>query len=582
MSRTIDLPLEQSITAGRLSRPSPLNLRTLAVVLWLGAVLWSFGEAGFFGADVVNRGGWPLAWRFVRASIRPDVSGDMLRLALHSTLITLAFAVCGAALSLVIGAAGGILSTQLWWQAAGGSGTGRGQAARTVAPWIGIRAGLALPRAIHEVIWGLFLINIVGLDPIVAILAIGIPFGAITAKVFAEIVDETPREALVALQTAGVPRFQAMCYGVLPRAFPDLLSYTFYRFECAIRAAAVMGLIGAGGLGYQLLLSLQSLRYEQMWTLLYALMLLSGLTDLWSSVVRRRMQLASRIDLKARQGPRKTVFASTRDPIANYSLLAAAALVPFSFWYVQADVSKLVAPRTTQLLARVLRDAMPIRVDAGFIHELWHLSAQTLSMSILAMTLAGLGGLLLSFPAATNLALPGGSWDTRQAAKGQMLRGMAGLLAARGVLLVARAISEPIWAFIFLFVLFPGVLPGALGLGLYNLGILGRLMAEVNENVDNRPLRALHAQAASGGQVFLYGVLPATVPKYLAYVLYRWEVCIRATVIVGLVGAGGLGRVLAEQLSSFDYRSVATTLVFFFGLTFLVDLTSAAARRVIR
>ena len=72
------------------------------------------------------------------------------------------------------------------------------------------------------------------------------------------------------------------------------------------------------------------------------------------------------------------------------------------------------------------------------------------------------------------------------------------------------------------------------------------------------------------------------IPGFVAYGLYRWEVTIRETVIVGLVGAGGLGRLLSEQISSFDYRSVVTTLIFFLALTFLVDLISAAVRRTIR
>ncbi|HUP26946.1 MAG TPA: phosphate ABC transporter permease, partial [Chloroflexia bacterium] len=70
--------------------------------------------------------------------------------------------------------------------------------------------------------------------------------------------------------------------------------------------------------------------------------------------------------------------------------------------------------------------------------------------------------------------------------------------------------------------------------------------------------------------------------KNLAYILYRWEVCIRATVVVGLVGAGGLGRLLADQLSSFDYRSVVTSLLFYVGLTFLVDMVSSVVRRTLR
>lgn len=158
----------------------------------------------------------------------------------------------------------------------------------------------------------------------------------------------------------------------------------------------------------------------------------------------------------------------------------------------------------------------------------------------------------------------------------------AGLLASRAVLLLSRAIPAPIWALVALFVLFPGILPGAIALGLHNLGILGRLMAEVTENLDQRPLIALKAQGTPAALVFLYGVLPLTLTRFLSYTLYRWEVCLRETVIVGLVGAGGLGRVLTEQLSSFDYRGLLVTLVCFGVLTFGVDWLSGWARRSLR
>ena len=201
-------------------------------------------------------------------------------------------------------------------------------------------------------------------------------------------------------------------------------------------------------------------------------------------------------------------------------------------------------------------------------------------MSVLAIAGAGLGGILLSFPAANNFLLPGGILDTG-GNKNRFL-GIAVLVFTRFLLLFTRAIPAPIWALIFLFVFFPGILPGAIALGIHNLGILGRLMAEVTENLDERPLRSLLALGASGSQVFLYGVLPRTLPRFVAYILYRWEVCIRATVIVGLVGAGGLGRLLTEQLSSFDYRGVVATLICFIGLTFMIDLISATVRRSLR
>ena len=85
-----------------------------------------------------------------------------------------------------------------------------------------------------------------------------------------------------------------------------------------------------------------------------------------------------------------------------------------------------------------------------------------------------------------------------------------------------------------------------MALGLYTMGVLGRLMAEATENLDDRPLTALKAQGAKAPQVFAYGVLPPTIPRFIAYFLYRWEETIRATVVIGLVGAGGLGWLLCR------------------------------------
>ncbi|HBB33142.1 MAG TPA: phosphate ABC transporter permease, partial [Cyanobacteria bacterium UBA9273] len=288
-------------------------------------------------------------------------------------------------------------------------------------------------------------------------------------------------------------------------------------------------------------------------------------------------------------GNRQAIVASPRSRLPSLSLVTLSGigtviLIIFSFWYVRADFSKLWSPRTGQLLSAIVRAAFP--PDSSQINQLFTLSQQTLAMSIVAMTIAGLGGIFLSFPAATNLLSPGGLLYPEQPhhlpSKIFNLKSLIVVVLSRFVLLFARAIPEPIWALIFLFVLFPGILPGAIALGLHNLGILGRLMAEVTENLDRRPLRSLTALGATAPSVFLYGVLPRTLPRFLAYILYRWEVCTRATVIVGLVGAGGLGRLLTEQLSSFDYRGLVTTLIVFISLTFIVDLISASVRRTLR
>jgi len=445
-----------------------------------------------------------------------------------------------------------------------------------VSPWwLAIRALLAFPRAIHELVWGLFFVNLWGLDPLTAILAIAIPFGAITAKVFSEILDETPRQPLTALLNSGVAPLSALLYGLLPQAFLNLLSYSFYRFECSIRSAAVLGIIGAGGLGYQILLSLQSLRYEQLWTFFFALVFLNGAVGWSSAWVRHRLGCPNRLDINAlKVQPQPPV--QRRDPLLPWVSLGILVLVPWCFWTINADFSKLWSPQTMALLGEISQASFPPNLHETPLPQLLLLALETLAMSLLAIAGAGLGGILLSFPAARNFLhlfnphLPVGR---------ARIRAWGALFVTRMMLLVCRAIPAPIWALVLLFVLFPGILPGAIALGLHNLGILGRLMAEVLENLDQRPLEALKAQGSPGSGVFLYGVLPLTLPQFLAYILYRWEVCLRETMIVGLVGAGGLGRLLTEQLSSFDYQSVVVTLGWFVALMFLIDWISATARR---
>ncbi len=533
-------------------------------MIWLTALLivgFAFAQLGVGQRALVNERGWALAWRFIRAAAYPDFSSQMLQIAYEAALVTLAYAVIGTALSLLIGAIGGLISSERWWQvAAGGS-----RRARPI--WLAVRGAFAVPRAIHEAVWGLIFISVLGLDPLAAVLAIALPFGAITAKVFAEILDETPTEPLLTLTSAGVPPLRAMVYTLIPQAFPELLAYAFYRLECAIRAATILGLIGAGGLGFQVLLSLQSLRYEQMWTLFYALMLLSGATDLWSGLVRRQLQVAGRFDSCT------TTTSHSAAPVAGRwmirgSVLAVAALLPVCWWAIQVDVRTLVAPRTLTLIGSTAASAWPPRGGAALLAELVSLSAQTLAMSVLAMLIAGAGGLLLSFAAAR----PTTAGPART----------VGVAVSRCALLLFRAVSEPVWALLALFVLFPGILPGAVGLGLYNLGIIGRLMADVLEHTDERPAQTLRAQGASAAQSHAYATLPQIMPRFLAYLLYRWDVCVRATVAVGLVGAGGLGRLLSDQLTRFDYRGVTTTLCCFLVLTFAVDLLSAGARRLLR
>ncbi|MFW3169380.1 PhnE/PtxC family ABC transporter permease [Geodermatophilus sp. CPCC 206100] len=511
----------------------------------LGAVAvlgWSLAGAGLFTGEVVNAGGTAQFGRFAAAAVSPALDAEFLGVLAGSALVTVAYAAVGTALALALGAVGAVLVSRTTW-------------GRRRLGWSAARGVLAVPRGLHEAVWGLLLVNVLGLDPWVGVLAIGIPYGAVSAKVFADLVDEVPRGGYAALLASGSGRPAAALYGLLPPAAGGLLSYSFYRLECAVRSAVVLGLIGAGGLGYQLSLSFASLRWDEVWSAVYALALLCLLADVAGRSVRRRLAAPA-------AGP-------GRDPVLTGAVLGTLALVAWSWWYLALDPAALASDRAREQLDHVLGAAWPPATDGALLRSIGTLAVDTVQMSVVAIAVAALGAVLLAGPAA------------RPPGRLRPGRRVAGALVRLGLLLL-RAVPPPVWALVLLFVLLPGVLPGALALGVYTLGVLGRLAAEATEELDPRPRAALTALGARPAGAWLYGVLPRAAGPVLAYVLYRWEVVIRDTVLVGLLGAGGLGALLASRMAAFDWAAVTTVLAAIVVLTWLVDLVSDRARRALR
>ncbi|MEX2659367.1 MAG: ABC transporter permease subunit [Acidimicrobiales bacterium] len=514
--------------------------------LWLAALVagvgWSLWSAGVGRQELVNPGGWTLMSRFWRAAAHPELSVEFLRVTWSSTLTTVAFAVLGTALSVVVGCVGGILTSETWWRRSRPARAGRPAGLRP--GWFAGRVLSALPRGVHEAVWGLFFVMVLGRDPLVGVLAIAIPFGAITAKVYAELIDESAGATHDALRAAGAGRLSALAFAVIPRILPDVVSYAFYRLECSIRSAVILGMIGAGGLGFQLILSFQSLRYREMWTLIYALMAVSAVADLWGATLRRR-------------GTPRLV---RRSGVAGVVLVVASAV------QLGPDLGRIASARTRSLVADLATDAWPPTLSASWT-ELLHQTVDTVQMSLLAIAVGSSLAFVIAFIAARG---------------GRTRQGRAAASGARALLLVTRAIPPPVWALLVLFVLHPGPLPGAVALGIYNFGILGRLTTEMVENVDPRPRHGLRALGAADAPSFAYAVLPVSFARFTAYSLYRWEVAVRETVVVGVVGAGGLGRLLEQQRAAFDFQGMLTTLIALVVVSLLVDGTSAWARRSLR
>ena len=276
---------------------------------------------------------------------------------------------------------------------------------------------------------------------------------------------------------------------------------------------------------------------------------------------------------------RRMTFA--RGSLYAFMLLAAASWAFIVFWDAEGFSGLFAAGswgngvRFLESLIGLDSDTAPAYLEAGRWLETGKLAAETLAMSLLAIGIAGAGAFATLLMAARNVS--DGTLGGRPSNAGRIAYHLT-----RGSYTFSRGVPELVLAMIIVFFLSPGILPGAVALGLHNYGIVGRLTAEVVENLDPAPARALRASGAGNMQVLLYGILPQAVPQFITYLLYRWEVIIRTTVVVGFVTAGGLGREFTLRLSWFHYTDVTLLIIWYLLLVAGVDLLSAYLRRVAR
>ncbi len=242
-----------------------------AFVLSLAAVDWRGG--------VFNTGGLSAMGEIAAAAFQPDLAPDVLAIGARSTWTTIAFAFSGMTVALLIGVPFGVVASGVVFRSA----------RRRRAGAAGSRFALAGFRAVHELVWAWLFVAAIGLSPMAGVLALGIPYGGILGRIYAELLQDVPEAPLRALRGAGASESRVFWFGRLPMALPDMLSYTFYRLECGIRSAAVLSFVGLGGLGHNIQISLQDIDYSRMWTFVYFLVVIIVIVDVWSSVVRRRV-----------------------------------------------------------------------------------------------------------------------------------------------------------------------------------------------------------------------------------------------------------------------------------------------------
>ena len=294
---------------------------------------------------------------------------------------------------------------------------------------------------------------------------------------------------------------------------------------------------------------------------------------------------------------RRLAQARARDPFILSSVILLAGLVLYAWLVGGFSIADLASARRLENLQRFARELLPFPLQSQPWE--WHIAlrwlgeiisgngalavATTLAISIAAILCAAVGGLALAFPATRTLATPEPYLPNPQhPRRSQYFVWASCVWATRSILIFLRAVPEYVWAFLLIAVVGASVWTAVLALALHNSGILGKLNAEIIENLERESLCGLRGLGARRSQIALAGVFPALLPRFLLFLFYRWESCVREATVLGMLGIVSLGYFIQDARARQQYDVVLAFIMLGVVIVLLGDVVSAAGRAVVR
>jgi phosphonate transport system permease protein len=398
-----------------------------------------------------------------------------------------------------------------------------------------VRWGCAFLRSVHELFWALILLQVFGLGPLTGILALALPYAGIFAKVFSEILEEADPAPLLAVP-AGSGIVSTLFFVRLPDVWVHFKTYTMYRLECGIRSSAVLGFVGLPTLGFHLESAFRQGHYPDVAALLILFCVMIGTLRLW---VRPRL-------------------------LWLYVLVS-----PF-FLGAGAEISlgNLVRFFTVDIIPAPLRDATLDTAGA------WSAVGDWASSLLVTQALPG----IVSTVILTQIALVGAGALALFLFPlvSDKFFGRFGRMLGHSFLVVLRSIPEYVYAYLFLQFWGPSMLPAIVALVLHNGAIIGHL---IGNHTNAMALRPDHAR---GLNLYGFEILPRIYGQFLAFLFYRWEVIMRETAILGILGIHTLGFYIDSSLADIRLDRAAFLIVVTALLNLSIDVISRRLRSRLR
>ena len=390
-----------------------------------------------------------------------------------------------------------------------------------------VRTFCAFIRAIHELFWALIFLQFFGFHPLTGVLAIAIPYSGIFAKVYSEILDEVDPEP-GRLLPPGTSVIAAFFYTRIPDCWVQLRTYTSYRLECGLRSSAILGFVGLPTLGFYLEASFSQGMYSEAGAMLILFYVLIATIPIW---VQPRL-----LPFYVLGAP---FFLGEGLPIVwgNVERFFTQDIIPYPLREGEGLTGLL--PWLSDLM---VNDALP---------GIWN----TLVLTQVALVATGILT-LLAFPLISKHF-------------GGPVRRTGGHI----VLVIARSTPEFIIAYILLQLWGPSMLPAVVALALHNGAIIGHLIGRQSSLVKLRP------DAPSGINRYTYELVPRLYRSFLAFLFYRWEIIMRETAILGILGIYTLGFYVDSAIQNIQFDRAMVLIVITALLNIGVDILGRFIRR---
>jgi phosphonate transport system permease protein len=530
-----------------------------AVVFAVSWLVVGVDLRAFFSAQVAAD-----AWKFISGLFPPDVSPAFLKTVLNATLQTIATAIAATILSIMIGMPLAILASANLWRRGILVEAENDSVASVILSLmsLSVRGLLGFVRAVPDLLWAILFVSMFGLGALSGTLALAIAYSGLIGQVFSNVFDASDMQPLEALQSTGATRLQIFVRGMLPQSLASLTAYGLYSFECCVRAASVLGLVGAGGIGYEVSISMRLFEYGQVLTLMLAFIVLMAITDAISRFVRGRI---------TRRAPKpsgvSTDSAFARKLSIPLGLFAGTAV---SFYLAGFTPDLLDQQSLIQHGLRFVSGMLPPDIAPAFLGKMAYLVLQTIAISVIGSAIGIVLGSLLAVPATAGIMFLDKDDTGHHGVQERSFRFMV-YWFARLVLNFLRAIPELLWVLVCILIIGIGPFAGAIAIGLHTGGVLGKLYAEVMEEVPRAPIEALRSVGARPFQILVYAIWPQAKSMLFNYTLLRWEANLRVSTILGLVGGGGLGQAIYNNIQLGFYQQVATMILLVYGLVLASD-----------